>query len=257
MAGHSPPASVAAFPPDWYDFSDERHFWMRWRYDVWRRRAGAVGIDLGSPARALDIGCGVGTFRRQVEADSPWMVDGAEPHPWARAHALPARGRLWDLDVLRPGPGAPSGYDHVFLFDVIEHVSRPRAFVRASARFLRPGGWLHVNVPALPSLYSAYDEAAGHLRRYTPATLARTVRGLGFKDIRIGYWGFGLLPALVARNWRVHRCREAGDVLRRGLVPPGAFVNALFRIPLWLETRLLPRVPLGTSVMLIARKAVG
>jgi len=36
---------------------------------------------------------------------------------------------------------------------------------------LRPGGWLFVNVPALPALASAYDRAVGHLRRYTPASL--------------------------------------------------------------------------------------
>ena len=63
-------------------------------------------------------------------------------------------------------------YDAVFLLDVIEHIPDDTAFLIAALQHLRRGGLIIVNVPASMLFFSDYDRVAGHVRRYTPGSLA-------------------------------------------------------------------------------------
>jgi SAM-dependent methyltransferase len=80
-------------------------------------------------------------------------------------------------DVFRPGT-----FDTVLYVDVLEHIEEDRAELERSAALLKPDGHLVVIAPAHQFLYSAFDRAIGHHRRYsrsdllslTPATLAVT-----------------------------------------------------------------------------------
>jgi hypothetical protein len=71
--------------------------------------------------------------------------------------------RVGQLNVL------PDGlfFDTIIYIDVLEHIEDDRMELKRAAGFLRPEGRLVVLSPAHPFLYSAWDRALGHCRRYT------------------------------------------------------------------------------------------
>jgi SAM-dependent methyltransferase len=240
------------FPEDWYDLGAADHFWFAWRLKAFLGQAKGLGLDLRAPLRVLDVGAGAGVLRDQLEACTEWTIDIADLNGAALRRAGPGRGRMLCYDVTMPDPALLGAYDAVLLFDVIEHLSHPRPFVAAAVRHLRPRGHLLVNVPAGQWLFSPYDEAAGHVRRYGRATLrADAGDGLEVRDVR--YWGLLLVPLLLLRKMVVRGGSAQGRV-RRGFDPPGRLAHAVLRALLRLETAVLTRPPLGTSLLLGGRR---
>ncbi len=241
------------FPEEWYDLSAADHFWFVWRLRAFLGQARDLGLALDAPLRVLDVGAGAGVLRDQLEAHSAWTVDIADLNAAALRRARPGRGRTLCYDVTVPDPALLASYDVVLLFDVIEHLTEPRAFLAAAVRHLRPGGHLVVNVPAGQWLFSAYDQAAGHVRRYGPAALRADAGGqeLEVRDIR--YWGLLLVPLLLLRK-TVVRGGSAEHRVRRGFDPPGRLAHAALRSLLRLETATLRRPPLGSSLLLAGRR---
>ncbi len=72
-------------------------------------------------------------------------------------------------------------FDTIVYIDVLEHIHDDARQLEQAARRLAPGGHLIVLSPAYQALYSAFDRAIGHERRYTrhsleaafPSTLVR------------------------------------------------------------------------------------
>lgn len=62
-------------------------------------------------------------------------------------------------------------FDTILYIDVLEHIDDDRAELERASRLLRDDGHLVVLVPARQSLYSAFDAAIGHHRRYDRETL--------------------------------------------------------------------------------------
>lgn len=235
------------FPDEWYDASDASHFWFRWRLAVLRRTLSDAGTATRSPLVALDVGCGPGVLAAQLEGATGWSVDATDLNMAALERCRPRRGRTLYYDVTEERAELLGRYDAVLLFDVLEHVAEPRRLARSALRHLRTGGILLVNVPALPTLRSAYDRAAGHLRRYTARSLAAELDGLGLETRVLRYWGLSLVPLLLAR--KVALARGGPRTIDRGFRPPHAGVNAVLVGLMRLETALLRAPPLGTSVM--------
>ena len=169
--------------------------------------------------------------------------------------ARPARGRTLYYDVTQADPRLLGSYDAAFLFDVIEHVESPGPLPRAAVEHLRPGGHLFLNVPALQALYSAYDVVQGHVRRYSPRTLAAELDGLPCRLGGVSYWGFGLVPLLGLRRLRVGR--TPGPRTYRVGFQPSPLANQALKALMKVELAVLRRPPLGTSVMAVARKLAG
>ena len=155
-----------SFPDEWYRLSNPEHFWFQWRFKAALRQVRDVGLSISAPAAALEIGCGQGVLRDQFEAATPWTVDATDLHLPALNGAGRGRGRTLYYNILEEAPGFVEAYDVVILFDVLEHIAETGPFVRSVLRHLKPGGHLLINVPALQGLFSAYDTAAGHVRRY-------------------------------------------------------------------------------------------
>ncbi len=249
------PVDEVSFPSEWYDLNAPDHFWFHWRFAVVQRLLAGLKLDLKAPARALDIGCGVGTLRDQLEGFTAWTIDGVDLNLQALGRARPGRGRLFFYDILKPRPEFVATYDYVFLFDVLEHISPTRAFVESVLRPLRPGGLLFVNVPALESLRSVYDTAAGHFRRYTSRSLAEEFQEQPARIEDVRYWGFSLVPLLLVRKAMLSGRKDHGQIIRSGFQPPSRWINRSFSQLAKLETTLLRRPPLGTSVLMALRKS--
>jgi SAM-dependent methyltransferase len=121
---------------------------------------------------ALEVGAGLGAnianFRGK--SDVQWTLlepDRAmceEMSGRARAGLLPPGtevvcGMLGDLPAGRT-------YDSILYIDVLEHIEDDRAELERAAARLAPGGHLIVLSPAYQSVYSPFDKAIGHFRRY-------------------------------------------------------------------------------------------
>ncbi len=247
------PVAETPFPDDWYAFADASHFWMQWRLEVTLQLSERLGVGRDRPLRALDIGGGAGRFRGQLESRTGWRVDMTDLNLPALRMAERARGRTLYYDVTQPDRSLAGSYDACFLFDVIEHLKEPRALLAAGLAHLRPGGYLFVNVPALQSLFSAYDVAAGHLRRYSRRTLAAEIAGLSGELIAIRYWGLGLVPLLALRRLVAGRTPDASTI-RSGFEPPNQLAHRVLKALMRAELRLVRDPPIGTSVMAAVRR---
>jgi SAM-dependent methyltransferase len=241
------PIRPQEFPDEWYDASDTSHFWFQWRLAVLRRALADAGAETQGPLTALDVGCGSGVLAAQLEDVTAWTVDGTDLNMQALERCRPRRGRTLYYDVCEERAELLGRYDAIVLFDVLEHLADPRALVRSSLRHLKAGGILLVNVPALPALTSAYDRAAGHLRRYTAKSLAGELDGMGLEMRVLRYWGLSLVPLLGAR--KVVLSRDGPRIIDRGFRPPVPALNAALLWLMRLETGLLRAPCLGTSVM--------
>ncbi|ATY67008.1 hexaprenyldihydroxybenzoate methyltransferase [Cordyceps militaris] len=101
--------------------------------------------------RYLDIGCGGGIFAESAaRLPTTAHVTAIDPTPSvlavAQAHAKrdPAlRGKLeYQLTSIENLAVPERPYDIVSLFEVIEHIDEPGAFLDRVQPFVRPGGWL-------------------------------------------------------------------------------------------------------------------
>jgi len=81
--------------------------------------------------------------------------------------AAPARAVLGTVASLP----ADEQFDSILYVDVLEHIQDDRAELVASAARLRSRGYLVVLAPAHQTLYSPFDEAIGHFRRYDKGSL--------------------------------------------------------------------------------------
>lgn len=64
-------------------------------------------------------------------------------------------------------------YDSILYIDTLEHVEHDAQELATAARHLRPGGTIAVMSPAHQWLYTPFDRAIGHYRRYSLASLQR------------------------------------------------------------------------------------
>jgi len=124
----------------------------------------------------LEVGAGIGATTRTLfnESVDSWVA--LEPDA-----ELAARFRIATSDM-RPIPECIDGtldgldaslrFDTILYIDVLEHIADDKSELRNAAKHLSPGGALIVLSPAFPSLYSEFDRALGHERRYTARSLA-------------------------------------------------------------------------------------
>ena len=132
------PVRGQEFPDAWYDASDPAHFWFRWRLAVLLRVLADTGTADRRSLSALDVGCGPGVLAAQLEAATPWTVDGTDLNRAALDRCAPRRGRTLYYDVADERAELVDRYDVVLLFDVLEHLAEPRALVRSALRHLKP-----------------------------------------------------------------------------------------------------------------------
>jgi SAM-dependent methyltransferase len=245
-----PPAS---FPTEWYQAAPDDHFWMVWRLNVILRHLGRLKLDSNAALKGLDIGCGHGAVQRQLHTATAWIIDGCDANEAAIALNRGHSGTAFLYDIFAFRPDLKEKYDLVFLLDVIEHIGKPIGFLTAAAFYLRRGGFIIINVPAIPTLYSRYDVVAGHVRRYTKRSLQSEIAAAGLEIATTAYWGLSLIP-LVALRKATSTLTRGEAVIRRGFVPPSIFVDKLLRRVMSAELSLARDVPWGTSLLAIARK---
>jgi len=240
----SEPKAVA-MADEWFQLATADHFWMQWRHSMLARALKRAG----GPVRcALEIGCGHGVAREMLERDFGCPVDGCDLNRMALEMAKPGKGRLFVYDIMEQEPSMLGHYDAVFLLDVLEHIRDDTSFLVAALQHLRPGGLVFINVPASRLLFSDYDRAAGHVRRYTTGGLGKLLDRCGVEANGIWQWGLLMVPLLLARKTFV-RGAKGTDVIRKGFVPPNGITRSLLHGLKNIETALPFSMPFGTSIL--------
>jgi SAM-dependent methyltransferase len=118
----------------------------------------------------LEVGAGLGANTRQFAAlqfDHWTCLEPDESlleqiEPGDRRELIP--GDISSLDSSRL-------FDAILYVDVLEHIEDDSAELLRAAAHLSPGGALIVLSPAHPFLFTPFDQALGHYRRYTKESL--------------------------------------------------------------------------------------
>jgi len=238
----------------WYELANERHFWIQWRMQVLKKILLRHGISLTDKLHGVDIGCGNSVLRCQIEKITNWIMDGAELDKFALGMPAQTRGQLFLYDIRDRNDAFFEKYDLITMFDILEHYHDPTAFLEDAKFHLKKGGYCIINVPAIELLRSRYDEVAGHELRYSQKILKKHIKSAGFELIDIRYWGFSLILPLWIRRFIVSFYEDGEEVIKKGFSPPGQAAHLALKLMKNIESSLLPRPPLGTSIMAIAQK---
>ncbi|MFP5212775.1 MAG: class I SAM-dependent methyltransferase [Acidobacteriota bacterium] len=248
------PANEVEFPNIWYSLGDENHFWFEWRLAVLMDELRNRGVSLDAPLKVLDIGCGHGILGTQLDKSTRWLTHGVDLNTEALKLNRRNRDQFSYYDIHDRKPELCEAYDCVFLFDILEHIDDTDHFVESALYYLKPNGWLFINVPALRALYSRYDTVAGHIRRYDKEMLTKLFGRFDAVVENLRYWGASMIPFLLARKALVTIQQSGDDVIRTGFEPPSDMVHRLFKGLMRLETSTIKDPPRGTSLMASIRK---
>ena len=209
----------------------------------------------GRPAVVLDVGCGTGGIGAALAGVGRTWV-GLD----RSGLALSLCRRRGLTRLLRASveavPVRSASADLVLLLDVLYHrdVRDDRRALGECARVLRPGDTVILTDSALDWLRGPHDEAVHTRKRYRLGEIVAMAESCGLRPLRSSYAnGLLMLPAVVYRlgrrflpSERPHSdVVEVGPWLHRALLA----VQAAER---WLLRRV--SLPLGTSVLLVARK---
>ena len=146
----------------------------------------------------------------------------------------------------------------VLALDVIEHIEDDLRTLTECCRILKGGGSLIVTVPAFMMLWSPWDDALGHRRRYTVSMLAEKVQQTGLTTRRITYMFFFIFPiALLIRGTKKLIQRDAASYSSDFIPLPkilNSFLILVGGLEKWIITKLKLKLPLGLSVICVTTK---
>jgi SAM-dependent methyltransferase len=238
---------------------EDRHFWFRARNRIIALLARQMVTEFAAGYRVLEVGCGDGNTLRFLEEACPdGVVVGMDYFREGLAHA---RGRcscpLVQGDLKMPPFGKT--FHLIGIFDVLEHLPDDRQVLRDLWRILDAQGRLLLTVPADPALWSAFDEAASHCRRYRKTELEQKLQECGYVVEYLTPYMAGIYPLvwLSRRFGKGSGPDEMARVVERDLrVIP--VLNGMLSVVLSQEVRWIRRrrsLPVGTSLLAVARKA--
>ena len=235
--------------------AEREHFWFhgfrRFVRPLLEEAARSIG---GRDARILDCGCGTGNnlrmlrrYGRAIGIDltySGLVYARREGERWlaqASATALPFPDRQFDV---------VTSFDVIYALD--DHGAA--AALNEMYRVMRPGGYLLLNVAALPALRGNHSLLGGEVQRYTKPSLRAHLEQAGFSVKRLTYTNASILPIVAAVRFaqRLAGHRESA----REITVPSWPINQVLAGVLAIEAAALRVVdmPIGSSLLTLARR---
>lgn len=208
------------------DLFAEAHHWKRYWSGMLRPLVGR---------RVLDVGAGIGATALALAGPDYQRWLALEPDPGLTARMLQARGegRLPAILEARQGGlealAVEERFDSILYIDVLEHIADDAAELQRAAAHLDPGGRLIILAPAHRWLFTPFDTAIGHHRRYNRRML-RDIRPPGLQIERLRYLdSAGMLASIGNRLLMrsAHPTRAQIQLWDRGLVPLSRLLDPL------------------------------
>jgi SAM-dependent methyltransferase len=145
----------------------------------------------------LEVGAGIGGTTQALNNGTQQRWVCLEPDP-AFAKKISSFPHLRNCEVLvgtLPDLGPQEIFDAILYIDVLEHIKEDNEELVLAARHLKTNGVIVVLAPAFPWLYTPFDAAIGHFRRYTRNSL-RAVAPQGLREEKCIYLdAFGILAS--------------------------------------------------------------
>ncbi|MDA0578355.1 MAG: class I SAM-dependent methyltransferase [Verrucomicrobia bacterium] len=203
----------------------------------------------------LEVGAGLGETTRALcdGRQSAWTC--LEPDPALGAQLSRTVAGLGLRTPVRVVTGTLADlppeqrFDAVIYIDVLEHIADDRAELMRAEAHLKPGGRLVVLAPAHMALFSEFDRAIGHHRRYNRAMLS-AVAPPGVVKERLFYLdAVGMLCSLANRVLLRQAQPSLGAILfwDRVLVPVSRVVDVLLGYALGRSVIGIWRMPAGAG----------
>lgn len=129
----------------------------------------------------LEVGAGMGVNTNLLLTHYPGVdsIVCVEPDPSLASQIMgnltEHRGKVTVLNGYLNDLDADPAFDVILYIDVIEHIEDDAGELELAASRLKPGGVLIILVPAYNFLFSPFDEAVGHYRRYDKRMLRAAV----------------------------------------------------------------------------------
>lgn len=140
-------------------------------------------LNLKSIKTWLDIGCGYGFLLRWL-SDRGIHADGVELSHQEAEHAKAQGLRVHNTFLSQSGL-QKNHFDVVSSFEVIEHISAPRAFLAEMAEYVKPGGYLVVMTDNFESAAARKLQAGfpkwiphSHISHFGPESLRNCIAGI-------------------------------------------------------------------------------
>ena len=195
-----------------------------------------------TPFRLLEFGAGRGEFIDRFRGIANVETIASDLDPLYLA-ALATRHTVAEGIESLPAP-----VDGIFAIDVLEHIEDDRAALAMMHRALTPNGKILIYVPARMELYSPFDKAIGHFRRYDVADLRTKALEAGFHIETARYHDFlGYFAAYYNKLFTSDDAAglnpRAVEIYDRYLVPTSEGIERIIRRP-----------PIGKNVLLVASK---
>jgi SAM-dependent methyltransferase len=115
----------------------------------------------------LEIGCGIGSFTKLISKEksvhSLKAIDiSADAIRYLNRFTWPTHVKFDHCDAVKDD----GQYDTIICLNVMEHVEDDKKFLQQVFSLLKQNGKLVLLVPAHQFLYTNFDKAAGHFKRY-------------------------------------------------------------------------------------------
>lgn len=205
-----------------------------------------------SGCRILEVGCGGGLLSSLLlQAGADVVV--ADMHKNAIQSAR-QKGitKALVFDAGDPWPFVGHSFEIILMLDVLEHIENDVDCLYEVRRILCKGGMAVLTVPAHQFLFSSWDKALGHYRRYSKSRLKSIFNDVGFEPVIFSYQNaLSFLPALVIRG----KDRFLGGYRKHAEFPAiPETVNKLLKIWGCLESVLIPfKLPIGLSFFAVLK----
>ncbi|MEQ9363229.1 MAG: class I SAM-dependent methyltransferase [Leptospirales bacterium] len=171
-----------------YSYRDEREQRRFDRY-VLDARLRTIARYAAPPADFVDVGAAFGAFVEAAQA-AGYRARGLDVSEYAAADA---RSRGLDVRVgeLIPGAFEPASVDVLTMIEVFEHLTQPRAAMRALRESMRPGGLVVVQTANFRGAQARraggdyHYYLPGHFYYYSSDNLRRLFAEFGFSRVKI------------------------------------------------------------------------
>jgi ubiquinone/menaquinone biosynthesis C-methylase UbiE len=154
-------------------------------------------------------------------------------------------------------PLPSNSIDVLVMLNVLEHIEDDDQALRNAFRILTPGGHIIIEVPAVPFLFTNYDRALKHFRRYSSRALTSLMRHVGFDIVRNSHLGFIAFPAFaLTKIFQKYGARKSEDFSALQASISATKKSRLLEYSLLFEEKYLSHIslPFGIRVLVTARK---
>jgi SAM-dependent methyltransferase len=240
---------------------EDRHFWFRARNRLIYSMSEKLTSGLKPGYRVLEVGCGTGNVLRVLRRACPQgTVVGLEL--WfdgLRFAQQRSAGPLVQGDVRHCPFGKP--FQLIGMFDVLEHIPQELETLTALRDALAPEGRLLLTVPAHQYLWSYFDEAAQHCRRYSSRDIRARLSEAGFEVEFLSPFMTTIFPLVwLVRKMSFGRPGRSSEDARtlaskefRVLPAINGWLTQMLNLEaLWVSRG--HRLPIGTSLIVVARR---